>query len=160
MPFNCISLSWMPFWTMYFKYWFYKAKAILSAGSFYNRFQSTADVHGEVLTIQFLPKLSLLNEVFSSPPPPPSSRHHSRTANSCFSSGQPPNRCLRRVNGFLISLVNTAFPLVSLPQPAVPTSPRRKLGSEHQTFPLRGHWSGLSRALWRVSFLILSCLVG
>lgn len=82
---------------------------------------STAGVQREECTILFLSKLFLfMNSVSLS-----LSLLHCQS-NSCFSFGRPPNGWLRRVNGFLISLVNTAFTLVSLPQPAVPTLPDRK----------------------------------
>lgn len=97
--------------------------------------------------------------------------------NSCFSFGWAPNGWLRRVNGFLISLVNGAFSLVPLPEFALPKLTNRKktwsgrrrnkqqfvnntrARSEHQTFKLRGYWLGKSSAIWRISVSFLPIFV-
>ncbi len=186
----------MPFWTRGIKSnWLYKPTENLSAEQvfirqlLFKRAHSTAGVQREECMILFLSKRSLsfseftflLLLLFSLSLCVSLSVSLLRCqSNSCFSFGQPPNGWLRRVNGFLISLVNAAFSLLSLPRPAVPTprhpdrrktwSGRRgnkqplennaRAGSEHQTFKLRGHWLGMSWDIWRVSFPFLSSFVG
>lgn len=183
----------MPFWKRSIKSnWLYKPTENLTAEQVFIRqllFKRTLLVFRgkSAWSYSFQNSLSLfLNSLFSSPLLSLTlcvslsvSLLHCQS-NSCFSFGQPPNGWLRRVNGFLISLVNAAFSLLSLPRPAVPTPrhpDRRKTwsgrrgnkqpfenntsaGSEHQTFKLRGHWLGMSWAIWRVSLSFLSSFVG
>lgn len=129
--------------------WRYKVKLILSAErvllgmcSFSKGPHSTAGVQRGGGTILFLSKLSLSFWIQLSLS---LSLLHCQS-NSCFSFGQPPNGWVRRVNGFLISLVNTAFTLVSLPQPAVQTPPNgkttwcgRRGNEEHQGLNIKIH---------------------